>query len=696
MTGAYRRRLARMAGAIALVPMMAATAAAQPTLPDEPPVPTRRPVLSSAVSLDKVRTGSLAKARKAVKAGTEATLLAQGLDALGSGDAAAAMAIGERLPKASLDRKILIWTIATGASRTMTSAELAESARQLEGWPGMALIEANRERALDREDPASGAVIAAFEDQPPITAEGMLLLARAHLAQGDEAAARKVLVPFWEEQRLDAGEEMAIIREFGSLIPKSAHRRRMEQMLYQDRITSAERVANLAGGRELTRAFAAVTRNRDDAGALLEEVPEAQRGAAYIFAKARHLRRTGKFEAAAEAMAEAPRHAGKLVDPDAWWAERRVLSRELLDIGEPEQAYRVAAAHMAERPVDKADAEFHAGWYALRHLADPARAGPHFSRIVEIADGPISLARGHYWLGRAAEAAGAEDEAKTHFERAARHGTVFYGQLAAARLGRSTIETEPPQVTPTVRRLFDAREAVLAIERLEAVGHESRAAPLYRALAEELTDPAECALLAEMAWRGGDHPLGLRVAKAAAARGIEVGLLTHPVGVIPPSAEISGPGKALAYAVARQESEFNVSARSGAGALGLLQLLPGTAQEMARKAGISYSKSKLTQDAGYNATLGAAYLQEQLDRFDGSYILTFIGYNAGPRRAIDWVGRYGDPQGGPIDEVVDWIERIPFTETRAYVQRVMENYQVYKMRLSGEMDIVDDLVMGRR
>ncbi|TIW31298.1 MAG: lytic transglycosylase domain-containing protein, partial [Mesorhizobium sp.] len=164
---------------------------------------------------------------------------------------------------------------------------------------------------------------------------------------------------------------------------------------------------------------------------------------------------------------------------------------------------------------------------------------------------------------------------------------------------------------------------------------------------------------------------------------------------IPDTADISGSGKALAYAIARQESEFNVGAISSAGARGLLQLMPGTARQLAKKAGLTFSQTRLTSDAGYNATLGAAFLGEQLDRFSGSYVLTFAGYNAGPNRAAQWVAKYGDPRGKDTDAVVDWIERIPYTETRSYVQRVMENYEVYKMRISGKYDIVGDLVNGR-
>jgi len=196
--------------------------------------------------------------------------------------------------------------------------------------------------------------------------------------------------------------------------------------------------------------------------------------------------------------------------------------------------------------------------------------------------------------------------------------------------------------------------------------------------------------------RQGNHFLALRVGKWAASRGLNVGALAHPIGAIPSNANINGAGKALAYSIARQESEFNISAKSGVGALGLLQLMPGTAKEMAKKAGMAYAPGKLTTDPGYNATLGAHYLSEQLGRFSGSYVLTFAGYNAGPRRAQQWAERYGDPRGKSVEQVVDWIERIPFTETRGYVQRVMENYQVYKMRLTGQMDIARDLVHGRR
>jgi soluble lytic murein transglycosylase len=698
MNSNLRSRAAALGLAAAMTP---ALAFAQTTLPANGPLPPSRPSVQAYAPVDQqITTGSVSAfsaataSAPAVSQGSVAQLKS-GLDALSRGDMSRARVVRNNLPANSLDRQILTWAIAVTGGDGVPSSEIAEAGYALSGWPGMTSLRANSERALYRENPGPRTVLQAFGETRPQTVEGAILLARAHLAVGNGQSARAVLSPFWRTERLEAAQENLIIREFGGTIPAADHWARMERMLHIDRITAAERVAGLAGGRELTRAWAAVIRGEKNAGSLLGQVPQRQQQTAgYLFAQSRHLRRAGNYREAAAVMLRAPRDAASLVDPDSWWIERRVLARELLDLGDAATAYKVAAAHAAESPVHAVDAEFHAGWFALRALNDARTAARHFQRITEIAEGPLSLSRGYYWLGRASEA-GAGGNARGFYERAATYGTAFYGQLAAARLGRNALTASFPAPSEADRATFERRPAVQAIRRLEAAGHARRAEALYRALAQELTSVGELALLAVMAERQGNHPLALRVGKWAAGRGIDVGALAHPVGAIPSNANISGAGKALAYAIARQESEFNTVARSGAGALGLLQLLPGTAKDMARKTGLSYSQSRLTSDPGYNATLGAAYLQEQLDRFSGSYVLTFAGYNAGPRRAQQWVERYGDPRGRDIDTVVDWIERIPFHETRSYVQRVMENYQVYKMRLSGRVDVVQDLVAGR-
>jgi soluble lytic murein transglycosylase len=619
--------------------------------------------------------------------------LKAGLALLEKGDVAEARAVRDAMPM-SLDRRTLTWAIVLKGGGDLSSKEIAEAVQTLQHWPGAETLRKNNERALYRERPAPEVVVQAFTGNTPQTMQGVILLTRAHLALGDRKSALDVLVPFWRTEKLEAREESQILREFSEVLSSEDHRFRMERMLYAERVNSAQRVADSAGAKALADAWAAVIRGEKSAGKLLDAVPEAQRSAGWFFAKAKYLRKRGKYEDAAAVMLKAPQDPTAVVDPDAWWIERRVLSRELLDIRDVKTAYKIAAGHAAESPTNAADAEFHAGWYALRGLSEPKKSAEHFARIAEVAEGPISMSRAYYWLGRAAEAGG-PGSAKEYYEQAATYGTAFYGQLAAAKIGRSAIDVAHPEPSQADRRTFTARDPVMAIRRLEAAGHQDLADILYRGLARDLTSPGEIALLAAMAEERGDHNLALRVGKIALNRGMEIGALSHPVGAIPTDANISGSGKALAYAIARQESEFKTEAVSKAGALGLLQLMPNTAKSVAEKAGLAFSALKLTTDPGYNATLGATFLGEQLGNFDGSYVLTFAGYNAGPGRARQWMKRYGDPRGKDLETVVDWIERIPFTETRGYVQRVMENYEVYKMRLTGTFDIADDLVHGR-
>ncbi|MER8367211.1 lytic transglycosylase domain-containing protein [Mesorhizobium sp. M1378] len=620
--------------------------------------------------------------------------LKSGLDVLAANDIQRARQVREALPAKSLDRHILAWAIALYGGDQVPSGDIADAAKMLPNWPGTIALRKNSERALYRENPTPQVVVRAFDGSQPLTFEGVVILARSYVAQGDTKAARSVLSPFWRTEKLEARDEAAVIREFGALIPAADHRFRMERMFYADRVASALRVADLAGARQLADAWAAVTKGDKNAAKLLKAVPAAQRAAGYLFAEAEYLRKQQKFSDAAALVLKAPGDRDALVDPDAWWVERRVLSRELVDQGDMKTAYRIVAAHAAESAANAAEAEFHAGWYALRGLNDPSTAAKHFARIAELAQGPMSLSRAYYWLGRAAELGG-PGNAKDYFSRAASYGTTFYGQLAGERVGRQTLNIVYPQPSAADRRNFATREAVSAIKRLQEAGYDRYAETLYRDLAGQLNSPGELALLAMLAERQGNHFMALKVGKIAGARGIDVGALSHPLGVIPDTANVSGSGKALAYAIARQESEFNIGAVSSAGARGLLQLMPGTAKQLAKKAGMIFSQARLTTDAGYNATLGAAFLGEQLGRFDGSYVLTFAGYNAGPTRAAQWVAKYGDPRGKDVDAVVDWIERIPYTETRSYVQRVMENYEVYKMRISGKYDIVGDLVNGR-
>lgn len=622
--------------------------------------------------------------------------LKSGLDALYARDIVGAIAYRNGMTKGSLDRQIMTWAIATSGMDGVSSGEIAAASAELPGWPGMGALRRNSERALFRENASAATVISTFGKTRPQTTDGMITLARAYIANGDTRQAHQLLAPWWATERLSSDDEEKILKEFNGVLTREDHQRRLLRSLYNDRMQSAKLLAGPAQAQSLYRAYAALAQKSPNTAKAIADVDRSwHSNPAYMFLEIRYLRRADRVEEATNLMLKAPKDAASLVDPDAWWVERRILSRELLDLNKPQLAYKLAAAHAAESPTMAAEAEFHAGWYALRALKQPKLAKAHFAKIAEISSRPISASRAYYWLGRAAEE-GAEGNASAYYRRSAHFGTTFYGQLSAAKLSEKAPELAYPRPSDAERVRFSGLPAVQAIKRLEQIGYGNRASSLYMQLAQELNSVGELALLAVRAEHKENHYLALRIGKAAAFRGLDVGALSHPTGAIPANANISGSGKALAYAIARQESEFNIGAVSKAGARGLLQLMPATAKSVATRNGMSYSPQKLTSDAAYNATLGAHFLGEQLDRFNGSYVLTFAGYNAGPRRATEWVERYGDPRGKSIEEVVDWIERIPFSETRNYVQRVMENYEVYKTRLTGSADIRTDLVYGRR
>jgi soluble lytic murein transglycosylase len=632
---------------------------------------------------------------RTARPGGSITSLKTGLDALSSRDALRALAIRNGMTSGSLDRHILTWAIAVSGQKDVPSSEIVAAQRELKGWPGLATLRANSERALLRENPAPADVLALFANSRPETPEGTIALARAFSAANQQADAQRQIKRLWLSEGMDTDLEDRVLKEFGGFLSISDHKARMDYLMYRSRISQAKRFGDLGKAQSLYKAWAAVLQKSGNASTLLSAVDQSWRSdTAYLFARIENLRNQQKYEEAAVLLAKAPTDKAKLANPGEWWNEQRIIARGLADLGDFKQAYRVAAAHSATAPADIADAEFHAGWYALRALKDPASATKHFQALLTASNRPLSASRAYYWLGRAAEAGGS-GTARDYFSKAAAHPGTFYGQLAAARIGVKTLNVSYPSPSADDRQRFAGREAVRAIDRLEAAGYSWRADSIYRSLAEQIDSPGELAVLAARAEKNGNHQVSLQIGKTAFGRGIDAAALAYPIGVIPGSANIAGSGKALAYAIARQESAFNPAAVSPANARGLLQLLPGTAKGVASRHGLAYTQAMLTSDAGYNATLGAHYLGEQIDAFGGSYILTFIAYNAGPKRVPEWIGRYGDPRGKSIDEVVDWIERIPFPETRNYVQRVMENYQVYKTRLGQQADIVSDLRNGR-
>ncbi|MCZ2328523.1 lytic transglycosylase domain-containing protein [Bartonella sp. F02] len=618
-----------------------------------------------------------------------------GLDALFNADITTAISLRNSMAPNSLNRHILTWAINTSDQINIPSYEIFNTIKELKGWPNLTIMQRNAERAFIRETHSAQAILQKFSHHSPLTAQGMAAFTQALLLTKQSARARQVLAPWWHKTKLTAEDERLIFHSAKTILKPDDHLKRLKFMLYAHRLDSAERIASLARAQSLFNAFVAVEKNDPNAAKKLRSVhPIWTKDPLLQFAQIRYLRRTGEYSAAAKLIMKTSRDAENLTNPDRWWKERRALSREMLDLKKPKIAYQLVATHTYIKPLLAVDAEFHAGWYALRFLHNPQLAMHHFARIPQLSSTPISKSRGYYWMGRAAEAFNEHEKALHYFQQAAHFGVTYYGQLAAARLNRKKLEIHFPKPTMAERQRFSTRKAVKVIKRLEAVGYAHLAKIIYKELSKKIESPGELALLAVMAEKNNDYHTSLKIGKIASFQGKNVGALSHPIGAIPASTNISTTEKALIYAIARQESEFNPTAISTAGARGMLQLLPTTAKELARKHSIAWSAKKFSSDANYSATLGAHFLDEQLKRFNGSYILTIISYNAGPRRAKEWTNRYGDPRGQPLDKVVDWIERIPYTETRNYVMRVMENYEVYKARLTGTADIKTHLTAG--
>lgn len=402
---------------------------------------------------------------------------------------------------------------------------------------------------------------------------------------------------------------------------------------------------------------------------------------------------------AAERLLVQATSAGVLGVPERWAERRRALVRRAAREGRAEIAYELATRHGLSdgEGYDYSDLEWLAGWVALRKLNDPKRAIPHFETFTRSVESPISLGRGGYWLGRAYEAAGDAAMARQWYERAAFHLTSFYGQLAAAKIDAGGDPAMPARDLPEWRtspviRGDDVRAAVL----LHFAGEDQLALATFSNLGKSMQGEAAVGALAKLALDLGKPHYAVRVAKAAVRRGIVLYPAYYPVTDLGRYATQVEP--ALAMAIARQETELNQFAISPAGARGLMQLMPGTAKKVASQIGEAYSLNRLTADWQYNARLGESYLAEQIADFGGSYAMAAAAYNAGPARVRQWINEFGDPRQPGVD-FLDWLESIPFNETRDYVQRVMESLYVYRTRITGEvgpLTLTRDLARGVR
>jgi soluble lytic murein transglycosylase len=566
-----------------------------------------------------------------------------------------------------------------------SAVEIDSFMAQNPDWPNQALLARRREGALALE-PDDGVVVDLCARLTLHTAPALLRCATADANTGQTEPANAAARQAWVSGGItDAGAETRFLQRWDSVVTQADQWQRFQALAWTNTAAATRQAARLdPAHRREADVLLALRRGDPQAESILKALPDALRASPEtMLLDARRLRTADQDPAAltlwqsfgATAQASAP--ASRL---PAFWSERSQLARRLLADGDAAGAYWLADNPGRIDGTDRLDADFLAGWIALRKLNKPADAARHFTAIA-VSKAAISRARAQYWLGRAAAAQGDAAGAKADYAAAARFPTTYYGQLAAQALGDG-----PPALNARITALHDpswtsqdaiafaSREVARAAELLVAWGDPSRARPFLARLQGLAPDPADEAMASQFALGVGLPDLAVAIARRAGVDGVLLPDTGWPTTVQPPAGPVE---PAVTLGLIRQESSFDVSAVSPAGAQGLMQLMPGTATEVARQLGEQVSPVSLTVDPQENMVLGTTYFRQLLDQFGGALPLAIAAYNAGPTRVQQWLGEIGDPRTGAIDWV-DWIEMIPFDETRNYVQRVLENITVYR------------------
>ena len=590
---------------------------------------------------------------------------------------------------------IIDWLYFTQPGRTGTFDEISRFIDENPDWPRRKALQKSAEAGLtDRTSDLR--VMSWFARHPPLTGIGKQRFAEAHLRAGSTWQGISLLREAWINDNFTRRQERTFLRRHRRHLTKEHHAARLDRLIWERRRGAAHRMLSRVNEAHKRLGYARLSLIEFAGGVdrAIARVPPALQdhpGLAYERVVWRRIK--GKHANAREILLNPPLALGR---PDKWWSERHIQIRRVLRLGHISEAYQLAEQHGQMKRAGIAEAEWLAGWIALTFLADYDAAYGHFTLAYRVVRYPISLARGAYWSGRAADAKGEIRLARHWYDVAAGHPTTFYGQLAALKLHDQSLFRLPSDPVPTIAEAerFRDRELVKVVRWLAALGQRDLIRPFLMRLGELAPSPGEQVLVGVLAKSVNRPDLAVAAAKRAEREGIMLARANYPVIELPVFATAES---ALLLAITRQESAFDPAAVSPAGARGLMQLMPRTACHVAKRLRLPYNKRKLTSDPDYNATLGSAHVAELLEAYDDSYVLTLAAYNAGSRNVSRWIRAWGDPRKGEID-IIHWIELIPISETRNYVQRVLEGLQLYRYRLNGHvmrLALADDLVRGQ-
>jgi len=579
--------------------------------------------------------------------------------------------------------KVILWLDLKQGRANGSFREISSFIEANPEWPHRTTLLLRAEEALNGGQ-SDSEVIAWFDKHPPQTGNGRMRLIQALDRSGDRDKAAPQIRSAWVLGNFSAAQERELMQRWSGVLSEADHIARLDRLLWDGQGHAARLVLPHVRHeyRALAEARIKLRAGENGIAATLAKVsPGLQQDPGLLYDRVRWARAKGKDDEARELLENPP---ANLVRPELWWREREIQVRRTLREGNVSQSYRLAARHGQSAGTGFADGEFLAGWIALRFLNDAPTAYEHFKRLHENVASAISLSRAAYWSGRAAEALGRMVESKDWYGRGERWGTTFYGQLAAAKLGSVPALPSDPRPTAAEIREFNAKELVRVVKVLGRHRLTDQLQPFIYALSDHAQSNAERAMIAQLAREQGRGDIAVAVARRMAQRDgvqlVEGGYPFLPLSVA------ETPEPALVHALIRQESNFDERAVSRAGALGLMQLMPATARQVAKDMRVDYAVQRLTTDPRYNVDLGRHYLGLVLNDFDGAYAMALGAYNAGPARVRSWLREFGDPRRGDVD-LLDWIEQVPFAETRNYIQRVLEGVHVYRVRLNAPTQV---------
>jgi len=600
---------------------------------------------------------------------------------------------------------LIRWRLATNGNAGLGFTDLMRAAEEFKGWPDNDKIYEQLEQTITRSSMTADERIAWLLAQGPRTGDGILALADAYDSQGRRDDLLNVVREAYRSRPMSSTAAATISSRYGGNFNAEDHYARADMFLWRGDVASAQGLLSrlTADRKAVINARIALMRNAKNIDKLVNAVPAAYtEDAGLLYERARWNERRGKTSEELNLLLRINGTSAPAVGREDIWSEKQSVVRRMLRERNYATAYQLAAGHGLTSGEAFRDAEWMAGWLALTKQGDALRAETHFRVFAAGVATPISVSRAQYWLGEALKAQGRLEESAAAYEAAAAYPYVFYGQLAAekARATKPELGTlgfiTPAAPTDEDRAAFARRPEVRAAILLAETGRMASFERFSFALDDMLTTPAEHQMLFDIAAGYLEMRAAIRGAKAGLGRGLVAPDAVFPLLQLPTSPRSGSAEPAMVLALSRQESEFNHRAISSADARGMMQMIPRYAQAEARLVGLPFRQSWLTDDPQYNLRLGRGFLDDLVDDFGGSYILAAAAYNAGPSRARQWINDFGDPRTS-VDPV-EWIESIPFAETRNYIQRVLENTIVYRHRLTGqpvEIKLSEDLRRGR-